>query len=158
MRGLSVGTRTSSSRPVLFNRRMYPHQLGGTGGWGRGGGWRSESRGSSEGSDAWNDSWRVTDVKDDGWRGRGRGRRRRSQDPDPDTQIVDSLANFLPCDQEQGRLALMISSFPFTPAPVSLLHALKFLHWSHFVYFLKCCLNWWFIWPFTLNPSLSKNM
>lgn len=36
MRGLSVGTRTSSSRPVLFNRRMYPHQLGGTGGWGGG--------------------------------------------------------------------------------------------------------------------------
>lgn len=41
-----------------------------------------------------------------------------------DTQIVDCLANFLPCDREQSKLALMLFSFPLTSAPFSQLHAL----------------------------------
>lgn len=67
------------------------------------------------------DSWRVRDVKDDGGGG-GRGGRGRSEDTD--TVIVDCLANFLPCDREQSKLALMLLSFPLTSAPFSQLHAL----------------------------------
>lgn len=74
----------------------------------------------------------MRDVKDDGGGG-GAGRR----GEDTDTQIVDCLANFLPCDREQSKLALMLFSFPLTSAPFSQLHAL----WSRACVFSQVLLT-----------------